>query len=99
MPNSDPVGTNPNDKMPSGDGLKPGEVVPEEFEDEKLYGNDDGLGPRNEDEDEPGLPEDTEMNTATEAVRQYDRSSGGDVDETLAGGLQYPDGSKQEPGR
>jgi hypothetical protein len=98
MPNSDPVGTNPNDRMPPGDGLKPGEVVPEEFEDEKLYGDDNGLGPSDEDEDEPCLP-DTKMDTATEAVRQYDRSSGGEVDETLAGGLHYPDSSKQEPGR
>ena len=57
MSKRDPVGTNPNDQMPKGEGLKPGEVVPEEFEDEELYGDDDGLGPVNEDEDEPGLPE------------------------------------------
>lgn len=34
------------------------EVVPEEFEDEDLYDgeDDDGLGPPDEDEDQPGLP-------------------------------------------
>lgn len=40
MSKSDPVGTNSNDQMPVGGGLKPGEVVPEEFEDEELYGDD-----------------------------------------------------------
>jgi hypothetical protein len=63
MSKPDPVGTNPNDEMPPGDGLKPGEIVPEEFEDEKLYGDDDGLGPVNEKEDEPGLPENIDDET------------------------------------
>lgn len=71
MSKPDPVATNPNDKMPAGDGLKPGEVVPEEFEDEELYGDDDGLGPVDEDEDEPGLPKDSadrENQAGTEQV-------------------------------
>jgi hypothetical protein len=60
MSKIDPVGTNPNDQMPQGDGLKPGEIVPEEFEDKELYGDDDGLGTVNEDENDPVLPEEDE---------------------------------------
>ena len=63
MSKLDPVGTNPNDKMPAGDGLTPGEVVPEEFEDEELYGDDDGLSPVDEDEDKTGLPEEIDDET------------------------------------
>jgi len=72
MSKIDPVGTNPNDKMPAGDGLRPGEVVPEEFEDEKLYGDDDGLGPVNEDEDDPGLPEEIEDRENQASSEQMD---------------------------
>lgn len=79
MSNPSNVGENPNDKMPDGNPLKPGEVVSDddassaEMErevDEELDemdedadaggvnapGVDDGLGPVNEDEDQPGLP-------------------------------------------
>lgn len=63
MSKPDPVETNPNDKMPTGEGRKPNEVVPEEFEDEELYGEDDGLGPVDEDEDALGLPEEIEDET------------------------------------
>ncbi|KQT50825.1 hypothetical protein ASG43_06060 [Aureimonas sp. Leaf454] len=43
---------------------------------------DDGLGPADEDEDEPGLPDGGASGT--------DRA-GDDVDETSAGGLRFPD--------
>jgi hypothetical protein len=46
MSKPDPAGTNPNEKVPAGG--------------EELYGEDDGLRPVNEDEDDPGLPEETE---------------------------------------
>jgi hypothetical protein len=52
MSKPDPAGTNPNEKVPSGD--------------EELYGEDDGLGPVNQDEDDPGLPEETEDQAGTE---------------------------------
>jgi hypothetical protein len=68
----DPVGTNPNDQMPEGGALKPGEIVPEEFEDEDLYA-DNGLGPVDEDEDEPGLPEEIEDRENQAGTEQMDR--------------------------
>lgn len=72
MSKHDPVGTNPNDKMPPGDGLKPGEIVPEEFEDEELYGDNDALDPVNEDEDAPGLPEEIEDRENQASSEQMD---------------------------
>lgn len=86
MSNSSNIDENPNDKMPDGDPLKPGEVVNDddasstelereveedldemdedgdaEDTDETSAGGlefpreDDGLGPVDEDEDQPGL--------------------------------------------
>ena len=72
MSKPDPVGTNPNDQMPASGGLKPGEVVPEEFEDEELYGDDNGLGLVNEDEDDPGLPEEIEDRENQAGTEQMD---------------------------
>jgi hypothetical protein len=64
---------------------------------------DDGLGPTNEDEDEPGLPEEKGMDSANQSVTQYDQTAGGvsamDVDETAAGGLQFPDDDAEEQSR
>jgi hypothetical protein len=56
MSKTDPVGTNPNDQMPEGDGLKHGEIVPEEFEDDELYAGNDGREPAG-DEDQAGSTE------------------------------------------
>lgn len=47
MSDIDPVTSNPNDKQSPGKPLGHNEVAPTE---------DNGLGPVNEDEDEPGLP-------------------------------------------
>ena len=59
---------------------------------------DDGRSPTNENEDELGLPD--RMDTASQAVTQYDRAGAeGDVDDTAAGGLQYPDDDAKEPSR
>ena len=72
MSKPDPVGTNPNDHMPAGGGLKPGQIVPEEFEDKELYADDNGLGPVDEDEDEPGLPEEIEDRENQAGTEQMD---------------------------
>jgi hypothetical protein len=60
---------------------------------------DDGLGHTNHDEDKPNPPE--ALDTADKAVTQYDRSvSEDDVDETAAGGIQFPDDADaEEPSR
>ena len=92
----DPVATNQNDKMHAGDDLKPGEV--EEFEDEELYSDNDGAGPSNEDEDEPGLLEDAKVDPANKATPLHEVPSSEEVDETLAGGLQYPGASEAKSG-
>jgi hypothetical protein len=64
---------------------------------------DNGLGPTNEGEDRHGARADKSMNSVEQSVTQYDRSSeqvaadpssetsDDEVDETSAGGLQYPD--------
>jgi hypothetical protein len=72
MSKPDPVGTNPNDKMPEGGGLKPMEIVPEEFEDEELYADYNGLGPVAENEDEAGLPEEIEDRENQAGTEQMD---------------------------
>lgn len=57
-----------------------------------ILDKDDGLGPSNEDEDEPGLPEEAATRADRAPVRRHDQTSGNaDEDETLAGGLRYPD--------
>ena len=53
MSKTDHVTENPNEKMPAGKPLSPDEVAPT---DNNGLG-DDGLGPTNEDEDQPGLPD------------------------------------------
>lgn len=63
----------------------------------------DGQGTTSHNEDERGLPADQSMDSAEQSVTQYDQSSGqvaadpsseksnDEIDETSAGGLQYPD--------
>jgi hypothetical protein len=63
MSKSDPVATNPNNQMPAGEGLAPDQIVPEEFEDEKLYARD--RKPNAEDKDQI---EDRENQASTEQV-------------------------------
>ena len=62
---------------------------------------DDGLGPTNEEEDEPGLLEEKGMDSANQSVAQYDQTAGGvsamNVGETAAAGLQFPDSDAEEP--
>lgn len=64
MSKTDPVTENPNNKMPAGKPLGPNEVAPTDSNDLE---DDDGLGPVNEDEDEPGLP-DEDMKTGGHSV-------------------------------
>jgi hypothetical protein len=64
-------------------------------------GKPDGDGvpaPKGDDRDEPALLE--REDTPSQAVTQYDRSgSKDDVDETVAGGIQFPDDDAGEQSR
>lgn len=60
------IGDNPNDKMPPGTPLGHDEVASDDGDEYLPKGgmvfNDDGLGPTNENENEPGVPLETRGN-------------------------------------